>query len=235
MRALVLVDLQNDFLPGGALAVPEGDAVLAVANALQPCFDLVVATRDWHPADHVSFAASHPGAQVGEVARVDGVEQALWPVHCVQGSRGAELSGELDRRRIARVFSKGAGRAVDSYSGFFDNAWGGATGLERFLRERRVDEVVVLGLATDYCVLHTVLDACRLGFRTLVVRDGCRAVEVRPGDGKRAFAAMVRAGAVLVDAATVADSAETATSTDTSSSAASSTAASSTSASAIAG
>lgn len=196
MKALVLVDLQYDFMPGGALAVPEGDAVVAVARRLAPAFEVVVATQDWHPADHGSFAANHPGRAPGEVIDLDGLTQVLWPVHCVQESRGAALVDELGevKGRLAAVFPKGSDPRVDSYSGFFDNGHRRATGLAEYLRRRGVDEVFVMGLATDYCVRFTAIDAVAQGFRTHLVVDGCRAVELAPGDGARAIAAMEAAG-----------------------------------------
>lgn len=201
MRALILVDIQNDFLPGGALAVPDGDAVVPVANALMPGFSLVVATQDWHPADHGSFAANHPGRRPGEVIALGGLSQVLWPVHCVQGTRGAEFAGGLDRARIGRVFVKGTDPEIDSYSGFFDNERRKSTGLGEFLRESGVDEVVVLGLATDYCVKFTALDALSLGLRTVLVVDGCRGVELQAGDSARAIEAVRAAGGVVVTSA----------------------------------
>ena len=201
MRALILVDIQNDFLPGGALAVPDGDAVVPVANALMPGFSLVVATQDWHPADHGSFAANHPGRRPGEVIALGGLSQVLWPVHCVQGTRGAEFAGGLDRARIGRVFVKGTDPEIDSYSGFFDNERRKSTGLGEFLRAAGVDEVVVLGLATDYCVKFTALDALSLGLRTVLVVDGCRGVELQAGDSARAIEAVRAAGGVVVTSA----------------------------------
>ena len=197
MRALVLVDLQRDFLPGGALAVPRGDEVIAVANRLVPRFDLVVATRDSHPAGHKSFASSHPGRAVGDVIDLDGLPQVLWPDHCVQGTPGSELAAGLDTGPIAEVFVKGTDPAIDSYSGFFDNGHRKSTGLADWLRARGVDEVSVLGLATDYCVKWTVLDAIELGFRATLVADGCRGVELNPGDSARAVDEMRGAGAVV--------------------------------------
>lgn len=201
MRALILVDIQNDFLPGGALAVPDGDAVVPVANALMPGFSLVVATQDWHPADHGSFAANHPGRRPGEVIALGGLSQVLWPVHCVQGTRGAEFADGLDRARIGRVFVKGTDPEIDSYSGFFDNERRKSTGLGEFLRAAGVDEVVVLGLATDYCVKFTALDALSLGLRTVLVVDGCRGVELQAGDSARAIEAVRAAGGVVVTSA----------------------------------
>lgn len=198
MRALILVDLQNDFLPGGPLAVPHGDEVIPVANRVAQRFDLVVATQDWHPADHASFAAQHEGREPGEVIELDGLEQILWPVHCVQGTPGAEFAPGLDMDRVTTVFRKGTQREIDSYSGFFDNGHLRATGLGDYLKERSVSEVYVLGLATDYCVKFTALDARSLGFGTLVVEDGCRGVERSPGDVARAVEEMRAAGVSFV-------------------------------------
>jgi len=203
MKALILVDLQNDFCPGGALPVPEGDAVIPVANALQSRFDVVVATQDWHPANHASFAASHPGHKPGESIDVDGLTQVLWPVHCVQGTWGAEFHPRLDRTRIARVFRKGTDPRIDSYSGFFDNGRRHATGLADYLRERKVNEVFVCGLATDYCVKFTVLDAIELGFATHVILDACRGVDLRPGDVQRAVSEMQARGIAMVDSSAI--------------------------------
>lgn len=187
MRALILVDLQYDFLPGGALAVPDGDAVIQVANELQSRFALVVCTQDWHPPDHKSFASQHPGRQPGDRIELGGMPQTLWPDHCVQGTRGAELSMELSRTRVEAVFQKGTDPEIDSYSAFYDNAHRKDTGLPFHLQARGVDEVWLLGLATDYCVRYSAEDSLELGFRTFVVEDGCRAVDLAPGDGKRAL------------------------------------------------
>ena len=196
--ALIIVDLQSDFLPGGALPVPEGDQVIPLANRLQQQFDLVVATQDWHPPNHVSFAANHKGKKPGDVIRLGETEQILWPVHCVQNTPGAQLAPNLETGRIQRVFQKGTDPAVDGYSGFYDNQQQRSTGLGEFLREQGVDEVYVLGLATDVCVLHTVLDARRLGFRTNVVVDACRGIDLNEGDVRRALEKMQQAGAQLV-------------------------------------
>jgi nicotinamidase/pyrazinamidase len=194
MDALILVDLQNDFLPGGALAVPHGDEVIAVANRLQAGFPLVVATQDWHPRDHGSFAANHAGRKPGDLIELNGEAQVLWPVHCVQNTTGAEFARELDRKRVARVFPKGTDPGIDSYSGFFDNGHRKTTGLGHYLRERGVTDVYVLGLATDYCVKFTALDAAALAFKTHLVVDGCRGVDLKPGDSTRAIEEMGAAG-----------------------------------------
>jgi nicotinamidase/pyrazinamidase len=204
MRALVLVDLQYDFMPGGALAVARGDETVAVAREVMPRFDVVVATQDWHPRDHGSFAANHPGTAPGQVIDLHGLSQVLWPVHCVQGTRGAELHDELDRARITAVFRKGSDATVDSYSGFFDNGKRGDAGLAAWLRARTIDRLHVLGLATDYCVKFTALDARALGFAVALVEDGCRAVDLAPGDGARAIAELRAGGVDIVDSRSLA-------------------------------
>lgn len=198
MDALILVDLQNDFLPGGALGVPEGDRVIPVANRVQKHFDLIVATADWHPPDHGSFASSHPGRKAGDVVELSGLPQVLWPDHCVQHSKGAEFSSELDIAKIAKVIHKGMDPGIDSYSGFFDNGRQHATGLDDYLREQGTDTVYIMGLATDYCVKYTALDAVSLGYEAWLIEDGCRGVEVAPGDIERALAEMAAAGVRVV-------------------------------------
>ncbi|HJZ89121.1 MAG TPA: bifunctional nicotinamidase/pyrazinamidase [Polyangia bacterium] len=204
MKALVLVDLQNDFLPGGALAVAGGSEVIPIANALAQRFELVVATQDWHPRDHKSFAANHPGKKPGQVIDLDGIAQTLWPVHCVQDTPGAALAADLDLHCVDKVFQKGTDPSVDSYSGFFDNARRHATGLADYLRARDVTDVYVLGLATDYCVKFTALDARSLGFRTHLVADGSRGVELHAGDVARAVEDMRAAGVTVVESADIA-------------------------------
>lgn len=201
MNALIVVDVQNDFVPGGALAVSEGDRVVPVANRLMPYFDLVAATKDWHPADHLSFASQHSGRGVGDVIDLEGLQQVLWPDHCIQATTGAELVGQLDAAGINRVFQKGTNRTIDSYSGFFDNGHRQATGLGDFLREREVAEVFIMGLATDYCVKFTALDAAQLGFRTNLILDGCRGVDLSAGDVDRAIEELRRAGVHVTDSA----------------------------------
>lgn len=194
MEALILVDLQNDFLPGGALAVPDGDEVIPVANRLARRFSRVIATKDWHPADHGSFASNHPGREVGDFVELAGQRQILWPDHCVQGTRGAEFAPGLETSAIEKVFYKGTDSGVDSYSAFFDNAHLVSTGLDDYLRETGVDEIYILGLATDYCVKFTAFDALRSGLRVHVVEDGCRGVNLEPSDSSDALHAMREAG-----------------------------------------
>ncbi len=198
MRALILIDLQNDFMPGGSLAVPDGDKVVPVANLVQTHFEFVVATQDWHPTDHGSFAANHPGSEVGEIIDLDGIPQVLWPSHCVQNTSGSQLVSDLDRTRIRKIFHKGTDPLIDSYSTFFDNGHRQSTGLGDYLREQGVDEVYLMGLATDYCVKFSALDARELGFTVLVIEDGCRGVELEPGDVARALEEMRQAGVALV-------------------------------------
>ena len=198
MKALILVDIQNDFLPGGALAVPDGDAIVPIANRLQAAFPLVVATQDWHPANHGSFAVNHPGKKVFEQIDLNGLAQTLWPVHCVQGTKGAELAAGLERERIAKIFPKGTDAGIDSYSGLFDNGHHKSTGLGEWLKARSVTEVFVCGLATDYCVKFTALDAAQQGFKTHFIEDASHGVNLQPNDVKNAIAEMNRAGIATV-------------------------------------
>ncbi|HVT45586.1 MAG TPA: bifunctional nicotinamidase/pyrazinamidase [Thermoanaerobaculia bacterium] len=193
-NALLIVDVQNDFMPSGALPTRKGDEVVPIVNRLQPRFDLVVATQDWHPQNHGSFATNHPGKSPGEIIDLDGLEQVLWPDHCVQGSEGAKLHPDLDISRIHKVVRKGTDPAIDSYSAFFDNGQRKSTGLEDFLRDEGVTDLYIAGLATDYCVLWSARDAVRLGFRTHVISDACRGVELRDGDIERAFDEMRASG-----------------------------------------
>ncbi len=198
MRALVLVDIQNDFMPFGSLPVASGDEVVAVANRLMDAVDLVVATQDWHPAHHGSFASNHPGHVPGDIVDLGGVAQVLWPDHCVQNQPGASFHSALDVARIDVVVHKGTDPAIDSYSGFFDNGHLKDTGLAALLRGRGVTEIWLVGLATDYCVKFTALDGIDAGFDVVVVEDGVRAVDLAPGDGAAALEEMSAAGCALV-------------------------------------
>jgi nicotinamidase/pyrazinamidase len=176
MDALILVDIQTDFLPGGALAVPGGDEIIPVVNRLQERFGLVVATADWHPAGHASFASSHPGKKVYDTVMIDGVEQALWPDHCVQGSRGADLAGAFNTNRVEAIFRKGTDPAIDSYSAFYDNARRKSTGLEGYLKWKKVGRVFLAGLAADFCVSCSIIDALAMGFGAVLIKDATRAI-----------------------------------------------------------
>jgi nicotinamidase/pyrazinamidase len=197
MTALILVDLQNDFFPGGSLAVPDGNQVLPTVNALlQLPFDFIVATQDWHPANHCSFAVNHR-LPIGSVIDLDGIRQVLWPMHCVQNTPGAAFAEGWDRRKVQKIIHKGTDAKVDSYSAFFDNREESSTGLGETLKNRRIHTVVIAGLATDYCVKYSTLDALRLGFKVLVVPEGCRGVDIHPDDCVKALEEIKDAGAEL--------------------------------------
>jgi nicotinamidase/pyrazinamidase len=203
MKALIIVDVQNDFCPGGALAVQNGNAVVPVINSILPAFDVVVATQDWHPLNHGSFAANHPGAKVGDVLELGGLPQVMWPIHCVQDTPGAAFHPDLDISGLDGVFQKGTDPAVDSYSGFFDNGRLHATGLGEFLKARGIGQVFICGLATDYCVKWTALDAVSLGFHTFVVADATRGVDLMPGDSEKALIEVTAAGANVISSVQV--------------------------------
>jgi nicotinamidase/pyrazinamidase len=208
MRALLLIDLQYDFCPGGALAVAHGDETIGVANRLIPAFSTVVATQDWHPRDHQSFAVNHAGKQPYEMIDLDGLPQVLWPAHCVQGARGAELHKNLDQARISEVFRKGTDPAVDSYSGFFDNGHRKSTGMGEYLREKGVRDVYVCGLATDYCVNFTALDARQLGFNVQLIEDASRGVNLKPDDSVNALDGIRRVGGHIIRSESLEDQGE---------------------------
>jgi len=200
MKALIIVDVQNDFLPGGALAVPEGDRVIPVINKISKRFPVVVATQDWHPAEHMSFAANQPGAKRPfEEGMVGGVRQVLWPVHCVQGSDGAALAAALDQKPVHAIIRKGTDPEIDSYSAFFDMQGKNSTGLDGYLRSRNVDEIYVSGLAADVCVYFTIMDGLQLGYSCYLIEDASRAVEVEKGDYEKARQRMLQAGARIID------------------------------------
>ena len=185
MKALVIVDVQHDFLPGGALAVPTGDEIIPLINELQSYADIVVATQDWHPAGHKSFASAHEGKNVFEKIELEGLEQVLWPDHCVQGTRGAEFSPELNMNHVEAIFRKGMETGIDSYSGFFDNGHRKATGLGAYLKGRGVTEVWVCGLASDFCVHFTALDGLQLGFKTTLIEDASRPIDAASFEFKK--------------------------------------------------
>lgn len=198
-NALIIVDLQNDFIPGGSLAIKEGHRIIPIIDRLlaQP-FDVKVATKDWHPKDHGSFASNHPGRKVGDVIDLQGIQQILWPVHCVQETTGSEFAPGWDAAKVERVFHKGTDPNIDSYSTFFDNGHRKSTGLHDYLRSKNVDTIYIAGLATDYCVKYSVLDSRLLGFTTYVISDACRGVNLMPGDTERAFEEMRRSGASII-------------------------------------
>jgi nicotinamidase/pyrazinamidase len=198
MKALLVVDMQNDFMPGGALGVPGANEIVPLINRLMESFTLVVATQDWHPPDHTSFAPNHPGKKVGDIVMVKGIEQILWPVHCVRNTLGAELVEGLNKDPIASIFYKGTDRWIDSYSAFFDNARRKSTGLGDYLESRQVKEFTLVGVATDYCVLYSTIDALDLGFSVTVVQDACRGINLMPGDVDAAFGTMAEKGARII-------------------------------------
>ncbi|EKD71022.1 MAG: Nicotinamidase [uncultured bacterium] len=196
--ALVLVDLQNDFCFGGNLAVSDGDAVIAIANKIQPYFKLIVATKDWHPLDHMSFASNHPGYKIGDVIEVNQLSQVLWPNHCVQETKGAEFHPLLNQPLITKIVYKGTDKSIDSYSAFFDNAHLRSTGLSDYLHDHGVTDVYLMGLATDYCVKYSALDAATLGFNVYVIADGCRAVNLQAEDETKALQEMRDHGVTII-------------------------------------
>lgn len=197
MKALLIIDLQNDFLPGGALAVKDGNQVVPfISKLVNHDFDYVVASKDWHPENHGSFAETH-GRNVGEHIQLKGMDQILWPTHCVQGSWGAEFSDKLDVNKIDKVFLKGTEKDIDSYSAFFDNGHHRSTGLEDFLKSKGVTDIYFVGLATDYCVKFSLLDAAQLGFKTYLVLDACKPVNLKEGDETQAIAEMKKVGAKI--------------------------------------
>jgi nicotinamidase/pyrazinamidase len=200
---LIAVDVQNDFCAGGALAVPDGDAVVPLVNQLSERFAHMVLTQDWHPAGHASFASSHPGRRSHEVIEATYGPQVLWPDHCVQGTRGAEFHRALATRNVELILRKGFRAAIDSYSAFFENDRTTPTGLAGYLRERGFTRAVFAGLAFDFCVAWSAEDARRLGFSAVVIEDACRAIDL---DGSEAAArtTMAAAGVLIVRAAEIA-------------------------------
>ena len=198
MKTLLLIDIQNDFMPDGALAVSGADEIIPIVNDLMPQFDRIVATQDWHPADHGSFAAHHPGRKVFEQIDLEGLPQTLWPVHCVQNTGGALFAPSLDTRRITRVFTKGMNPRIDSYSGLYDNGHRASTGMGEWLKAQNVSELSIAGVATDYCVKFTVFDALKEGFRVSLIAQACRGVNLQAGDVERALVEMQASGAVIL-------------------------------------
>lgn len=196
--ALIIVDVQNDFLNGGSLAVAHGNQILNPINQLQENFDFIVATQDFHPADHESFATNHPNKEIGEWIDLYGLRQILWPIHCVQGSKGVEFHSELNKNKWRAIFQKGKNPAVDSYSGFFDNARRGDTGMGNYLNNNKIKTVFITGLALDYCIKYTALDALSLGFETFLIVDATKPVNLDPGDGQKAIEELIGAGVQII-------------------------------------
>lgn len=205
MKALILIDLQNDFMPNGALAVPNGHDCIKAANAMQSFFKVIIATQDWHPPEHLSFAANNPKKKPGDTIELLGLKQTLWPTHCVQNTPGASLVKELDQTRIRHVVTKGEEKTIDSYSAFFDNARHHQTGLHDYLVQQAIDEIYLLGVATEYCVKFSALDALTLGIKTNVIIDGCRGIGLSQRDIPDAITEMKDKGVRLVNMIDVAN------------------------------
>jgi nicotinamidase/pyrazinamidase len=195
---LLVIDVQNDFCPGGGLAVPEGDRVVPVINRIAPAFGQVVLTQDWHPPGHQSFASSHPGRQPFETIEVAYGPQTLWPDHCVQGTPGAEFHADLETTRAELIIRKGYRTEIDSYSAFFENDHETATGLSGYLRDRGLGRAFICGLATDYCVAFSAIDAAKGGLDVLVIEDACGAIDL-DGSMITAKATMSQAGVRFID------------------------------------
>lgn len=199
MKALLVVDMQNDFMPGGALPVSQGNEIIPVINEIVHYpFDLVVATKDWHPADHACFYTNHAGKKAGDHINLGGLDQILWPEHCLQGTSGAEFAPGWDTTQVNKVIHKGTNPFIDSYSAFFDNGHRQSTELENYLREKGVNEVFIAGVATDYCVKFSVLDALQVGFKTFVIIDACRGIDLKKGDSENAILKMRQGGAIIL-------------------------------------
>lgn len=192
-KVLLIVDIQYDFLPGGALGVQDGDQIIPVINRVSPQFENIVVTQDWHPVDHISFANRHPGRQPFETVELAYGEQTLWPVHCVQGSAGADLARELDHGRAQLIIRKGHHRMIDSYSAFLEADRKTQTGLDGYLKSRGIDHLVIAGLATDFCVLWSALDAIAYGYKVDVLEDACRGIDLN-GSVDKAWETMLAAG-----------------------------------------
>ena len=195
MKTLVIIDVQNDFMPGGALGVPDGNEIVPVINRIIPHFDRVLATLDWHPVNHISFASVH-GKPIGSLY---GENQILWPDHCIQDTPGSGFSKGLEVGNVEAVFYKGTDPMVDSYSAFFDHARNRSTGLEGYIRKHELTNLFFVGLATDYCVLSSVIDALDLGFAVTLIRDGCKAINLHPDDEKLTIEKMQQKGARIID------------------------------------
>lgn len=198
-NVLVVVDVQNDFLPGGALPSLLGNHVIPVANKVQQYFDLIVASVDWHPSHHGSFASRYPDKKIGDVIDLHGISQVLWPDHCVQNTHGADFAPGLKTDRFVQIFHKGSDHTIDSYSAFFDNEHRRATGLGDFLKHEGVTDVYLLGIATDYCIKYSAIDALHLGFKVHVIEDGCSGINLKPDDSKDALEEIKKLGVEIIN------------------------------------
>lgn len=201
--ALVVIDMQRDFMPGGALSVPDADLIIPKINKLMHVFPMTVASQDVHPKDHVSFASNHPGRKIGDKVKLGKITQVLWPEHCVQNTLGSDFDPRLDVKGICKVIPKGTHKEIDSYSAFFDNAQSASTGLDAYLKNKGISRVFICGVATEYCVLFSVLDALKLGFSVFVIEDACRGIDLALGDQENAFAFMKEKGAKIISSSQV--------------------------------
>ncbi len=198
MKALVIIDMQNDFLEGGALEVPKSNKIIPIINEIQKKFKLKIFTQDWHPVNHKSFASNHPQYNLYDVIDLNGIQQVLWPDHCVQITFGAEIHKDVSFPNNAHIIRKGMDPNVDSYSGFFDNGRVHSTGLELFLKEKNVKDIYICGLATDYCVKYTAIDSAELNFKTYLVVDATQAVNINPDDFDKAVNEMENKGIIII-------------------------------------
>lgn len=196
-KALILVDIQNDFCPNGALAVNDGDKIIPIVNSIMNKFEYIIATQDWHPIDHISFASNNK-KNIGELIELNGQSQVMWPNHCIQNTKGAEFVETLNTEKITKIFQKGTDKNVDSYSGFFDNDHKSETGLNDYLKSQEIHELYITGLATDYCVKYTVIDALNLGYKVNLVIDAVRGVNINPNDVENSIKEMESLGAKII-------------------------------------
>ena len=196
--ALLIVDVQNDFLAGGALEVTDGDAIIPIINKLQYKFDTIITTQDWHPGDHKSFASQHKKNSVGDIVNLNGIKQYLWPDHCVENTYGSEIALKLNQSKIEKVIQKGNNPEIDSYSGFFENDKKTKTELDDYLKQHEIDTIYICGLATDYCVKFTANDSSTLGYKTYLIEDACRGVNISPIDSELAISEMKQSGVTVI-------------------------------------
>ncbi len=198
-KAFIIIDVQNDFCPGGSLAVPEGDKVVPVINSLIGKFEKVVATQDWHPKKHMSFAINHPGKKIYDVIEYNGIKQVLWPEHCVSGTKGAEFHPNLNVKNLDLVLRKGSNPDIDSYSAFRENDKKTLTGLEGYLKNLHIDQTYLCGLALDYCVFFSAMDSKELGFETYVILDGTKGIDSPVGNIDRVLTLMEERGINIIE------------------------------------
>jgi nicotinamidase/pyrazinamidase len=195
---LLVIDVQRDFCPGGALAVHGGDRIIPLINKIMEKFERVVATQDWHPGEHTSFAVNHKGKKALDTVEAHGITQVLWPAHCVQGTEGADFHPDLEKRYFNLILRKGMNPEIDSYSAFFENDKTTSTGLEYYLKGLGLSHVYICGLATDYCVYYSAMDALKLGFQTLLIEDATQGVDLPSGSVANAIAQMKNAGIKVI-------------------------------------